>query len=220
MIPKIIHHIWVGDKPLPEEESCWMETWRDRHPSWEFKFWTNNNLPELPDNCSRALEKYNRFPAFQADIIRYVAVLKYGGLYVDTDMECVKSVDSLLEGVGFVGLNPSKKAYWICNGFFAATPQHKILQTAVDSIYPTDVVKPDGREASAKQIDRDYRLHHFGPIYLTKNLIKYTGSQTLDVRRMPPQNDIRILGPEYWWQDSGLCHLLHYARASWLKAEP
>ncbi|MGC1852028.1 MAG: glycosyltransferase [Solirubrobacterales bacterium] len=39
-------------------------------------------------------------PAMQADYLRYCAVLAFGGIYVDVDMECVAPLSSLLEIAG------------------------------------------------------------------------------------------------------------------------
>lgn len=210
MIPKIIHHIWVGPKPLPDDEKRWMQTWKDKHPDWEFKFWTNDNLPELPNNCVQALKNYDKYPAFQADVIRYVVVLKYGGVYLDTDMECIKPCDHLFEGVEFVGLHPWPKVNWICNGFIGASPQHPVLRSAVESVQPIEVQRVEG----------GFAHNHFGPAYLTRQLRNYIGADSHNfVHDAHPYEGVRILSSDYWRKKSELCHLLHYARASWLKVD-
>ncbi|HNX82400.1 MAG TPA: hypothetical protein PKL77_09670, partial [Candidatus Omnitrophota bacterium] len=38
-IPKIIHQLWIGDKPAPEK---WLKTWKEKHPGWEYRFWDND----------------------------------------------------------------------------------------------------------------------------------------------------------------------------------
>ena len=40
-IPKIIGHIWVGHLQAPKE---WMQTWRDYHPTWEYRLYDNEYL--------------------------------------------------------------------------------------------------------------------------------------------------------------------------------
>jgi len=41
MINKIIHQLWIGpDKPPLK----WMNTWKEKHPEWEYKFWGNEEI--------------------------------------------------------------------------------------------------------------------------------------------------------------------------------
>lgn len=203
-IPKIIHHVWVGPNPLPAEEAEWIQSWKDKHPDWEFKLWTNENLPELPDNCLQALDCCERYPAFQADIIRYVVLLRFGGLYLDTDMKCVLPVDRLLEDVDFVALNPGGE--WICNGFIGCSPQHPVLSLAVKNIRPFEV----------RRGPRDSATVRFGPAYLTEQLKDYAGEVSdRFVYEDYPCDGVRILNADYWRRGSELCHFVHYARMSW-----
>ena len=44
-IPKIIHQIWIGDKSKQPVEL--MKTWETMNPTWEYKLWTEENIPEL-----------------------------------------------------------------------------------------------------------------------------------------------------------------------------
>ena len=96
-IPKIIHQIWIGSAlPRPER---WMNTWRDMHPGWQYKLWSDNNLPPLVNQA-----QFDRMPFYpgKADILRYELLHKYGGVYVDADSECVAPLtDDLLDNVGF-----------------------------------------------------------------------------------------------------------------------
>ena len=100
MIPKILHQVWVGPNPIPEEEKEYIKTWKKYHPNWEYMIWNNDNLSilQLPPNCIEAFNASNGVYACQADIVRYVAVLKYGGVYIDTDIECYKPIDDLIKG--------------------------------------------------------------------------------------------------------------------------
>src|SRR5439155_22420530 len=86
LIPRILHQIWVGPDPLPEEFARYRETWLQRHPEWEHHLWTENNLP--PD--LRRPEAYERLraPAERSDILRYEVLWRWGGVYGDADFEC------------------------------------------------------------------------------------------------------------------------------------
>jgi hypothetical protein len=92
-IPRIFHQIWLGKGVLPLKFRAYRDTWRRLHPAWEHKLWTDDNLPPLVnhalfDSVSGYREK--------ADILRYELLYRYGGVYVDTDFECFKSIEPLL----------------------------------------------------------------------------------------------------------------------------
>jgi hypothetical protein len=94
MIPKVIHRVWLGTDPMPEEFEHYGETWRHHHPDWEMRLWTDSNLPELrfPDAFERCRNHGER-----SDVLRSELLLRYGGLYVDTDVECRKPLEPLID---------------------------------------------------------------------------------------------------------------------------
>jgi mannosyltransferase OCH1-like enzyme len=46
VIPRILHQIWVGGAPFPEDFQRYQRSWQKHHPDWELRFWTEDNLPE------------------------------------------------------------------------------------------------------------------------------------------------------------------------------
>ncbi len=101
MIPKIIHYCWFGENSLsPLNEKCIL-TWKEKLPDYEIKLWNEHNIPKENEYVNRMLaeKKY----AFVADYIRFYALYNEGGIYLDTDMEVVKSFDDLLNQKCFLG---------------------------------------------------------------------------------------------------------------------
>jgi len=135
MIPRIVHHIWLGPDPLPEEHGPWIETWKRHHPDWEFRMWTEENLPEDPIR-PEILERL-RAPVERADILRLELVYRYGGVYLDTDLECLRPMDDVLAGEDFVGVchKPGK----ITNTAIAAAPEHPLLKQALEQVNPMEI---------------------------------------------------------------------------------
>ena len=106
-IPKIIHQIHLGDKPLSDQELKWQKTWRDYNPDWEFIFWNDERLKDI-DIINKNALKYCKSIASKVDIIRCEIIYKLGGLYVDTDFECLKSINPFLHNKDFqLALNNS-----------------------------------------------------------------------------------------------------------------
>src|SRR4051812_34010104 len=84
---------------MPPEHVEWSRTWGDLHPEWEIRLWTEETLPR---GCRRQ-EVYERLrhPAERSDILRIEVLERFGGVYVDTDFECLRPLDPLLGGVDF-----------------------------------------------------------------------------------------------------------------------
>ena len=102
MIPKIVHYCWLGPDAFPELVQRCIASWRRLLPDYEFMLWDTRRF-DLDQSlwCRQAFDagKY----AFAADYIRMYAVYHYGGIYLDCDVEVLKSFDDLLHLPYFVG---------------------------------------------------------------------------------------------------------------------
>jgi len=99
-IPKIIHQTWKSDR-LPGRFRFFQNTWRRHHPTWEYRFYDDDACRQVvAEAFPGLLSMYDRcpHPVQRADIFRYLVVAREGGLYADMDMECLQSVEPLLEG--------------------------------------------------------------------------------------------------------------------------
>jgi mannosyltransferase OCH1-like enzyme len=104
-IPKIIHYIWVGGKPLtPLAERC-LASWKKYLPDYEIKLWNEKNSP-MDHHYVKVMYDKSKW-AFVSDYIRFWALNNEGGIYLDTDMEILKPLDTLLTEEGFVGKSKS-----------------------------------------------------------------------------------------------------------------
>ncbi|GAB4189643.1 MAG: hypothetical protein Tsb0015_10430 [Simkaniaceae bacterium] len=148
-IPKTLHLIWLGPRSFPQTSIKNVYSWVERNPNWQVKFWTDRprELPHpglelcLVEDFSFAnLEKcYKESTNFgeKSDILRYEILLKEGGVYVDHDVECFKSFDSLLDSFDFFcGIEPPHPpvvngSVTVCNNLIASIPNHPILQKSI-----------------------------------------------------------------------------------------
>ncbi|MEQ8154214.1 MAG: glycosyltransferase [Clostridiaceae bacterium] len=102
MVPKVIHCFWFGGRELPESDKKNMETWRRFCPDYEIKLWDESTypIPNVPYvQQAFKMKKWGHV----SDYARLDVLYKYGGIYLDTDVEIVRSFDSLLELDGFIG---------------------------------------------------------------------------------------------------------------------
>lgn len=132
MIPRIIHQIWLGDKPIPEDQSRYIQGWRDKHPDWQYVLWTDANLPQMQN---RALFDASDNCGWRSDILRYEILQQIGGVYVDTDFECLKNIAPLVACANMVlgGTFPNQPmgGIGVENAFLAAAQGHPFIKVVI-----------------------------------------------------------------------------------------
>lgn len=102
MIPKIIHYCWFGRNPLPKLAIDCIASWKKFLPDYEIIEWNEDNFPidDYPF-AKEALE--NKKYAFISDVCRLYALKEMGGIYMDTDVEVLKSLNDFLHHSAFSG---------------------------------------------------------------------------------------------------------------------
>lgn len=103
MIPKIIHYCWFGRNPLPDFAIKCINSWKKFFPDYEIKEWNEDNFDvNLTPYTTEAysVKKY----AFVSDYARFWILYHYGGIYFDTDVEVIKSMDDIVCRGGFMGI--------------------------------------------------------------------------------------------------------------------
>ena len=148
LIPRVFHQIWVGAKPLPEEYVGYQQTWLAHHPEWELRLWTEDNLPEglRPEVYERL-----RAPAERANILRLELLRREGGIYVDTDFECRRSIEPLIESAElFITL---AKPGRVNNALMGSVAGHQIIEEALEKIRPVEFFGHDKAATGTRFLD-------------------------------------------------------------------
>jgi inositol phosphorylceramide mannosyltransferase catalytic subunit len=192
VVPRILHQIWLGDRELPEEFAAYRETWRTHHPAWEHRLWAEDNLP----SGLRRPEVYERLrvPAERSDILRLEVLWLFGGVYVDTDFECLGPLDPVIEELDFFTA-PLKPNGWVNNAFIGSVAGHPILDRALTELRPREF--------------HGYDKHGTGPRFLDTLLQDYP-----EAARLPAELF-------YQTSPSQLEHAVavHHAAQSWKDAD-
>ncbi len=132
MIPKIIHYIWLGGKPLPKLIEKCMASWKKFCPDYEIKRWDESNLDlKLCPFIEQSLDakKY----AFAADVFRFEILKNEGGIYLDVDVELLKPLDDLLNLSCFTGF---ENANYVAPGLImAAEKGHPFIKEMCELYY-------------------------------------------------------------------------------------
>jgi inositol phosphorylceramide mannosyltransferase catalytic subunit len=131
-IPKIIHQIWLGC-PFPEKYRAFQASWTAMHPDWKYCLWTEKEIDELNLINKKQYDQTRNFGC-KSDIARYEILYRFGGLYIDTDFECLKSFDILHYSFDFYACCVDDDKFAIANGIMACKAGHPILKKCIDNL--------------------------------------------------------------------------------------
>jgi mannosyltransferase OCH1-like enzyme len=133
-IPKIIHQIHLGDSELSLQQKEWQKTWIHYNPDWKYILWNDNEISKLNITNSKQLANCKNFSE-KSDILRFEILYQFGGLYIDTDFECLKNIDQLFNQYSdkdLIIFLESKNE--IGSSFIATIKQNKLIKKLIDDI--------------------------------------------------------------------------------------
>lgn len=215
-IPKIIHQIWVGPHPFPEHCKAFQKTWKLHHPDWIYILWTNDLVEDF------GLKNKAQYDATQnygekADIARYEILDKFGGLYIDTDFECLKPFDPLNHCCDFyAGISP-ESTLEVYNGLIGTIPGHPIIKYCIEAIstHTTENLSYDTLDI----------IKRTGPIFFTQQIMKYLPNSTTNTVLFPLTyfypwpNGVRLENKrsdiERWFKPESFA--VHHWHMSWVQ---
>jgi len=102
-IPKVIHYCWFGGKEKPQLIKECMNSWKEKLPDYKIVEWNEKNFNVEEFDFSQKAYKAKKW-AFVADYCRIWVLYNYGGIYLDTDMEALKSLNEFIENEAFAGI--------------------------------------------------------------------------------------------------------------------
>lgn len=161
-IPKIIHYVWVGPRPFPDDARAHLAAWKRLLPDYGFMAWTEANIDFSPRflQGAYAVGAYNRV----ANYVRMAALARYGGVYLDHDVELLKPLDPFLGDGCFAGFQTmDANATDIVNvAVMGAAPGHPLILRALDALNAMDGGKDVGSGSGPGLFSRV--LRELGPV--------------------------------------------------------
>lgn len=119
MIPKIIHYCWFGENQLSDKDKECISSWKKYLPDYEIIEWNESNFNVNCNNYVR--EAYNSKKwAYVSDYARFKILYEYGGIYLDTDVELINSIQDIVDKGNFLACesdNPKLVATGLGFGF-------------------------------------------------------------------------------------------------------
>ena len=142
MIPKIIHYCWFGHGEMPDLALRCIESWHKYMPDYEYKLWNEGNFDIHCNSYVEEAYEAKKY-AFVTDYVRLFALFSEGGVYMDTDVEVLKSFDDLLHLSGFIGFEGTKYSP-VGTGTIACMPHGEWVAEQMRAYQSIHFVLPDG----------------------------------------------------------------------------
>lgn len=159
MIPKIIHYCWFGRNPKSELIEKCIDSWKRYCPDYEIREWNEDNFDYT--QCQYAADAYKEKKwAFVPDFIRLKLIYDYGGIYLDTDVELLKSLDPLLNEKAVMGFESDQNV--ACGLVLMAEPGNTIIKSMYEMYYDISFYNDD---SSLDLVP--------SPVYNTEKLIQF-----------------------------------------------
>lgn len=141
LIPKVIHYCWFGKGDIPYENRVWMESWEKYCPDYKIIQWNEDNYDVTKNRYMFEAYQVKRW-GFATDYARLDIIYQNGGIYLDTDVELVKSLDELLYQPAFMGWEDGLR---VATGLgFGAVKGMELLREMRDYYDKIGFIKEDG----------------------------------------------------------------------------
>lgn len=134
MIPKKLHYCWFGDKPKPESFQKCLESWEHFCPDFEIIEWNESNAPNINYPFYKNALRKKQY-AFVSDSVRSFVLYEYGGVYLDTDMLLLDSIESLVLYNFFIGEEVKGRINF---ALFGTEPKNRFLKE-MKTFYSTEI---------------------------------------------------------------------------------
>lgn len=166
---RIIHYCWFGHGEKSDLIKKCIASWKKFCPDYTFYEWNESNFDV---HCCEYVEQAYTAKkwAFVSDYCRFWALKKYGGIYLDTDVELLRPLDDLPDN--FVGFE-SKQL--VNSGLIrGASPNSSILDLMIKSYQSDTFVKADGSLNLQTVCERETQ------ILIAKGLIQNNQKQVVE----------------------------------------
>eukprot|EP00906_Rhabdomonas_costata_P023508 RCo033818 len=163
-IPPILHQIWLGNprkRPVAVMEQC-----RAVHANWTYMLWTEHNLSWIP--YSGFFHIYRRRMQLQkaSDIARYGVLERFGGIFLDVDIQCLRHFEPLRRHLGpgtscwaVYEANP-KAVLYLANGIMGCLPHAPALRQILAALPFRNLEENDHKSTGPRLISEVRHERH------------------------------------------------------------
>lgn len=210
MIPKKIHYCWFGKTPKNELVKRCIHGWTKVLPDYQIHEWNESNSPM--ESPYMRIAYRNQLWSKSSNLVRLYAVYVEGGIYLDTDVQVVKSLTPLLDNPCFLGFQQEHEGSdWVNVAVIGAVKGHPFIQALAYCV-----------------VESLLRMRQFSCIpETTTRLLRKAGLKEYGMQVI---NDVMLYPLEYFYpypwngQFSSECitsntHCVHHWQASWVSTK-
>jgi len=189
-IPKIIHMTCKDKNNISDFYKSNYNSWKKYHTNWDIRLYDDNDLinfckTNYPSIYTDIMQTYDKI-IFKIDIFKMLVLDKIGGVYVDMDVECLKSIDDLVSndnynvilGYGPFEHNSKYDVSLIECAIMISKPNHPFWNK-----YVIPSLKPKHKHTKIHPVICT------GPLFITHNVNEYNKSY----------DDLKIMDPVYFY---------------------
>lgn len=207
MIPRNIIYVWFGKSEYPKSVSDYIQKWQKINPNFNFIKIDESNFDV--NFCDFTKEAYkNGKMAFVSDVARIWAVNKFGGIYLDTDVELIKSLDNFLQYHQFWA---EEDAGFVNSGLIFGSEANNSLLTEILRFY------------KKLRFDDNFDLKNISTVKVVSKILRKQGLKYSNKNQIL-LDDIMIFGPSYfaplhYWGGGKIKDetvAIHHYNASWV----
>ena len=207
MIPKKIHYCWFGHGEMtPLMKKC-IKSWRKHCPDYEIIEWNEDNF-DLESSAFAKQAYENKKWAFVSDYVRLYVLYNIGGIYLDTDIKLIKSLDPFLQHTAFSGFETPNQ---LQTGIIASEKQHPAIKEWLDYY--------NGREYFINGVpDKEPNVKYLTDIFLKHGLVLNDTYQEICGMAIYPQTyfcPLCITSTEKKFSRNTVA--IHYFTSTWRK---
>lgn len=210
-IPKIIHYFWFGKKEIPQNIRKYIGSWKRCCKDYQIIRWDESNYDI--NKIAYISEAYkNQAWGFVSDYARLDILYQYGGIYLDTDVEILKTFDSLLNDEAFFGMGGNDQIN--TGSGFGAIPKHPFIKKLRDYYHEKSFYEEDGK----LNLSPCYNYQH--PIFKSYGFaIKNVYQKSNNIVVYPAQvlSPTGVAGMGKFYSDKTVS--IHHTELSWINDE-
>lgn len=182
-IPKVIHYCWFGRGKMPALAEKCIRSWKKYCPDYKIVCWNEENFDINQNRYAAEAYEAGKW-AFVSDYARLKILHDEGGIYLDTDVELIKSLDPLIEEAGFLGFDSNGI---IATGLGFACEKGNALVAAMLADYDDISFRlPDGTYDMMPCPDRNTKALERLGMDLTRKEQVFMGMRTLPAEYLCP----------------------------------
>ena len=156
----ILHQMWVGP-PMPDRYRQWGHDLAAMHPDWEYRLWTDDDFGWLAnqDMYDRAEELVvdHKVGQLRSNLARYEILHRYGGVWLDADVEPLKPLHPLWGPEAFAGWE--RQDEFVGTSVLGGVSGHPLWAACIEALRTAAYMTPPEDIRMVTHLGPKYGLH-------------------------------------------------------------